>query len=161
MLCANLCVAWGIWYLPTMLSFIRNVSLSIYDISISLRSMSESIYVSLKIHVMLQFIHNMGKNRTLCVDSCCIQLVMAKSCIHAQNYMWHGQIHLLTFGDCYYWVIFRHYFGMWFNHHKVLDNLTRNASIINSLYGSVVERWPVNPSAIGMSPTRCIFPLLF
>ena len=116
---------------------------------------------SLKIHVMLQFIHNMGKNRTLCVDSCCILLVMAKSCIHAQNFMWHGQIHCLTFGDCYYWVIFRHYFGMWFNHHKVLDNLTRNASIINSLFGAVVERWPVNPLAIGLSPTRCIFPLLF
>ena len=35
---------------------------------------------------------------------CCIAISMH----YAQNYMLYEQIHLLTFGDNYYWVIFRH-----------------------------------------------------
>ena len=39
--------------------------------------------------------------------------VFAKSCSHAQNCLLHRQIHILTFVDNYYWVVFGHDLSLW------------------------------------------------
>ena len=61
-MCKFMCVMRYLIRCTCMFSFIGNVCWSIYEISILLCSMSETIYVVSKNPCMVQFIHNMGKN---------------------------------------------------------------------------------------------------
>ena len=54
---------------------------------------------------MFQFIHNIGLNYHYLCQFFLYPIgyvIWVNSSMHAQDFMWDGQIHLLTSGDCYY-----------------------------------------------------------
>ena len=96
-----------------MFSFICDMSQFIKYMSILLCTMYESIHVVSENPLSI-FLHPVW------------YIGFARWWIRAQNYMWpkqnykqHWQIHLLTFGDRYYWVSFRHEFSLWSFLHEV------------------------------------------
>ena len=117
---------------------------------------------------MLQFIHNMGKNSTLCVNFCCIYFAQ----LYLQNHAFILKSIYVAWTDSP--------FDLWWllNYWLILNmNLacdptfitdptfmelifTKQAyifAIVNiSQGGSVVRRWYVNPKVMGVNPTRCI-----
>ena len=70
--------------------FDTQMSHLIYDISVSLRSMSDSIYDVLKNPCgVLQFIYTMGRNSTVCVDvllHAVGYVIQANSCVASSNF---------------------------------------------------------------------------